>query len=88
MCLPSLNENEDKKDGSHEQQAIKVRNKGNDDDNESGLLQIDQLHHWFQKLKDQPHNSADTHGISFGVNQDCYERNLHESKQNRNVYMI
>ena len=66
--------NENKKDGSREQQAIKVRNKGNDDDdNVRELLQIDQLHHRLQKLKEQPHNYAETPSISLGVNQDCYE---------------
>ena len=59
--------NENKKDGNREQQAIKVRCKGNDDDDiVRELLQIDQLQHQFQKLKDQlPSNS-------FGVSQDCH----------------
>ena len=64
--------NENKKDGRREQKPIKVRNKDNDDDIMKELLQIDQLHHRFQKLKDQPHNSADTPDISAGVKQDCY----------------
>ena len=44
-----------------EQQAIKVCSKDNDDDDiVRELLQIDQLHHRLQKLKDQPLNSAET----------------------------
>ena len=51
-----------------EQQVIKVHKKGNNDDIVSiMILQIDQLHHQFRKLKCQ-HNSADTPGISVGVN--------------------
>ena len=53
----------------------------------SCLLQIDQLHHRLQKLKDQPHNSAEIHSISLGVKEDCYERNLNESVLNRNMYL-
>ena len=53
----------------------------------SCLLQIDQLHHRLQKLKDQSHNSAEIHSISLGVKEDCYERNLNESVLNRNMYL-
>lgn len=57
--------NENKKDGSREQQPIKIHNKGHNDDIMTELLQIDQLHHQFQKLKDQRNISADTPGILF-----------------------
>lgn len=77
--------NENKKDGSREQQPTKIHNKGHNDDIMTELLQIDQLHHQFQKLKDQPNISADTPGILFGVNQICYERNLNESDINWNL---
>ena len=79
--------NKNTKDESREQQAIKVRIKRNDDDDiVREFLQIDHLQDQFQKLKDQPHNSAETPNISFGVNQDCYEQNLNESVVNRTVY--
>ena len=84
----NLTVNENKLDGIREQQAIKVCSKdSNDDDIVRELLQIDQLHHRLQKLKDQPHNSAETPSISLGVNQDCYERNRNESVLNRNEYL-
>ena len=58
--------NENKNDGSREQPVLKVHNKGNDDDDiVRELLQINQIHHRFQKLKNQPHNSAETLNISF-----------------------
>ena len=79
--------NENKKDESREQQAIKIPNKGNDDFIVRELLQIDQLHNRLQKSKDQPYNLADTPGIYFNVNQDCYERNPNESDLNRNVHL-
>ena len=65
--------------------TIKVCNKGNYDDFVNGLLQIDQDHHRFQKLKDQPHNSIDVPGIFVDVNQDCFDRNNALSDVNRNV---
>ena len=64
--------NDTKKDGSHEQKVMKVLNKDNDDDIVREMLHIDQLHYQFQKLKDQPHNSANTPDISVGVKQDCH----------------
>lgn len=82
--IKNLTVNENKIDRRHKQQAIKVRNEGNDDDIVRELLQIDQFHHRLQKLKDQPQNSADTPGIYFVANRDCYERNLNESDLNRN----
>ena len=51
------------------------------------LLQIDKRRHRLQKSKDQPHNSADTPSIYFGVNRDFYERDLNESVLSRNVYL-
>ena len=62
--------NENKKDGSREQQPIKIHNKGHNDDIMTELLQIDQLHHQFQKLKDQRNISADTPGILFWCEPD------------------
>ena len=62
--------NENKKDGSREQQPTKIHNKGHNDDIMTELLQIDQLHHQFQKLKDQPNISADTPGILFWCEPD------------------
>ena len=34
------------------------------------LLEIDELHHRFQKLTDQPQSSTDTHTSSVNVNKD------------------
>ena len=39
------------------------------------LLEIDELHHRFQKWTDQPQISADTHTISINVNKDRIEQN-------------
>ena len=55
--------NEINADESRELQTIKVCNKGNDNDLVSKMLHTDQLHHRFQKLKDQPHNPTNTPGI-------------------------
>ena len=86
--IKNLTVNENKLDGSHELQAVKVCSKDNDDDGiVRELLQIDQFHHRLQKLKDQPHNSAETPNISLGVNQDCYQRSQNESVLNKNVYL-
>ena len=64
----NLTVNENKLDGSCEQQAMKVCSKDNDDnDIVRELLQTDQLHHRLQKLKDQPQNSAETPSIYLGV---------------------
>lgn len=65
--LNSFTLNEGKNNKRREQQGIKVHKKGNNDNIVSDLLQIDQLHHQFRKPKDQ-HNSADTPGLSVGVN--------------------
>ena len=51
----------------------------NDDDLVSGLLQIDQPCHQFQKLKNESHKSINATGISVGVNQSCCDGNLTES---------
>ena len=74
--IKKLTVNKNKLDGSHEQQAMKVCNKDNDDDDiMREFSQIYQLQHQLQKLKGQPHNLAETPSISLGVNQDCYEQN-------------
>ena len=74
--IKNLTVNKNKLDGSREQQVMKVRNKDNDDDDiRREFSQIYQLQHQLQKLKGQPHNSAETPSISLGGNQDCYEQN-------------
>ena len=47
------------------------------------LLEIDELHHKFQKLTDQPQSSADTHAIN--VNKDRVEQNRDELELRNNV---
>ena len=42
------------------------------------LLEIDELHHRFQKSTDQPQSSTDTHTSSINVNKDCIEQNRNE----------
>ena len=39
------------------------------------LLEIDELHHRFQKLTDQPQSSTDTHTSSINVNKERIEQN-------------
>ena len=39
------------------------------------LLEIDELHHRFQKLTDEPQSSTDTHTSSINVNKDRIEQN-------------
>ena len=41
----------------------------------SELLEIDELHHRFQKLTDQPQSSTDTHTSSVNVSKDRIEQN-------------
>ena len=69
--LKNFTVNQNKKDESREQQAIKVRNKSNDYDIVRAFLEIDKFYHRFQKIKRPTAYSADTHGISFVVNQEC-----------------
>ena len=49
------------------------------------LLEIDELHHRFQKLTDQPENSTDTHTSSINVNKDRIEPNRDELELTSNV---
>ena len=51
----------------------------NNDDLVSGLLQIDQTCHQFQKLKSESHQSVHATGISVGVNRGRCDGNLTES---------
>ena len=39
------------------------------------MLEIDKLHHRFQKLTDQPQSSTDTHTSSINVNKERTEQN-------------
>ena len=47
------------------------------------MLEIDKLHHRFQKLTDQPQSSTDTHSIN--VNKDLIEQNRDELELTSNV---
>ena len=49
------------------------------------LLEIDELHHRFQKLTDQPQNSIDTHTSSINVNKDRIEQNRDGLELTNNV---
>ena len=49
------------------------------------LLEIDELHHKFQKLTDQPQSSTDTHTASINVNKDRIEQNYDELELRNNV---
>ena len=49
------------------------------------LLEIDELHHRFQKSTDQPQSSTDTHTSSINVNKDCIEQNRNELELTNNV---
>ena len=41
----------------------------------SELIEIDELHHRFQKLTDQPQSSTDTHTSSVNVSKGSIEQN-------------
>ena len=49
------------------------------------LLEIDELHHRFQQLTDQPQSSTDTHKTSINVNKDRVEQNRNELELTNNV---
>ena len=49
------------------------------------LLEIDELHHKFQKLTDQPQSSTDTHSTSINVNKDRIEQNRDELELTNHV---
>ena len=49
------------------------------------LLEIDELHHRFQKLRNQPQSSTDTHTASISVNKDRIEQNYDELELRNNV---
>ena len=49
------------------------------------LLEIDELHHRFRKLTDQPQSSIDTHTSSFNVSKDRIEQNRDELELTNNV---
>ena len=49
------------------------------------LLEIDELHHRFQKLTDQPQSSTDTHTSSFTVNKERIEQNRDGLELTNNV---
>ena len=49
------------------------------------LLEIDELHHRFQKLTDQPQSSSDTHTSSVNVNKDRIEQKRDELELTNNV---
>ena len=49
------------------------------------LLEIDELHHRFQKLTDQPQSSTDTHTSSINVNKDRIEQNRDGLELTNNV---
>ena len=49
------------------------------------LLEIDELHHRFQKLTDQPQSSTDTHTSSINANKNRIERNRDELELTNNV---
>ena len=44
----------------------------------SELLEIDEVHHRFQNLTDQPQSSTYTHASSINVNKDRIEQNRDE----------
>ena len=78
--IKKLTVNEIRRDGSLEQQAIKECNKGNNGNPVSERSHIDQLHHRFQTLKDQPNNPANALGISV-------ERNITELRPNETEFL-
>ena len=49
------------------------------------LLEIDELHHRFQKLIDQPQSSSDTHTSSANVSKDRIEQKRDELELTKNV---
>lgn len=49
------------------------------------LLQIDQLHHTFQKLRYLPHNPLNTSPFTVGLNQGCSIQNRAELDLTLNV---
>ena len=49
------------------------------------LLEIDELHHRFQKLTDQPQSSTDTHTSSINVNKERIEQNRDGLELTNNV---
>ena len=49
------------------------------------LFEIDELHHRFQKLTDQPQSSIDAHTSSININKDCIEQNRDELELTNNV---
>ena len=49
------------------------------------LLEIDELHHRFQKLTDQPQSSTDIHTSSINVNKDRIEQDRDELESTNNV---
>ena len=49
------------------------------------LLEIDELHHRFQKLTDQPQSSTDSHATSINVNKDRIEQNYGELELTNNA---
>ena len=49
------------------------------------MLEIDKLHHRFQKLTDQPQSSTDTHTSSINVNKDRIEQNRDGLELTNNV---
>ena len=49
------------------------------------LLEIDELHHRFQNLTNQPQSSTDTHTSSINVNKDPIEQNRDELELTNNV---
>ena len=49
------------------------------------LLEIDELHHRFQKLTDEPQSSTDTHTSSINVNKDRIEQNRDGLELTNNV---
>ena len=49
------------------------------------MLEIDELHHRFQKLTDQLQSSTDTHTRSTNVSKDCIEQNRDELELTNNM---
>ena len=49
------------------------------------LLEIDQLHHRFKKLADQPQSSTDTHTTCINGNKDCIEQNRDDLELKNNM---